>query len=118
MGGDEFALILPTESTAAAEIVARELLADDPANTPPKAASGRQPGQVTASIGLAAFEGHLSAEEMLVRADRAMYNAKASGRDRYALYTDVPSYSTMLSTKPPSTRIAPPVVAEARSEAR
>ena len=91
MGGDEFAVILPTESPEKAAIVARTLL--QTLREHAAGLVGEHPGQVTASIGLAAFEGHLTAEEMFVRADRAMYSAKEAGRDRYAQYTELPVLS-------------------------
>jgi diguanylate cyclase (GGDEF)-like protein len=37
--------------------------------------------KVTASIGLACCSGELSADELIARADRALYRAKANGRD-------------------------------------
>lgn len=44
---------------------------------------------VAASIGVALFsEAEASTEEMLVRADLAMYDAKQGGRDRIAFYTE------------------------------
>lgn len=40
---------------------------------------------ITASIGLALFDASgLSADEMLIRADLAMYDAKTRGRDQWA----------------------------------
>ncbi len=84
MGGDEFAVILPGETVPQGAVVARKLLEGIREQT---AGLGELPrGRVTASIGLAAFEGELTADEILVRADQAMYDAKASGRDRFAWY--------------------------------
>jgi EAL domain-containing protein (putative c-di-GMP-specific phosphodiesterase class I) len=43
---------------------------------------------VTASIGIALLDGDVDAAEAIRRADTAMYRAKQSGRDRYALEAD------------------------------
>ena len=43
-------------------------------------------GRVSTSIGLAGFESGAAADEMLHRADQAMYAAKQSGKDRVAEY--------------------------------
>ena len=94
MGGDEFAVILPTESPEKAAIVARTLLTTLREHAAELV--GQHPGRVTASIGLAAFEGHLTADQMFVRADRAMYSAKEAGKDRYAQYTEIPVLSLAL----------------------
>ena len=83
MGGDEFALILPAESAASAAIVARALL-----ETIRELVTEEHAGQVTASMGLAAFEGDLTADQMFARADRAMYDAKETGKDRVAVYSE------------------------------
>ena len=40
---------------------------------------------VTVSLGLAAWDGHVSPQELLRHADEAMYRAKAEGRNRAAL---------------------------------
>ena len=47
-----------------------------------------QPIRVTASIGMTTFGNReVDGESLLVEADLAMYDAKAAGRDRFALYT-------------------------------
>ena len=84
LGGDEFAVLLPTQTEAEAKAVAEALLA-----TIRKRAtlmSHAHLGRVTASIGVATFsDATPTADEMLVNADRAMYDAKQAGKDRYAL---------------------------------
>jgi diguanylate cyclase (GGDEF)-like protein len=68
-GGEEFALVSPAwPLTAATAVLARVRAAT------PK-------GQ-TCSAGLAVFTGSESAEELVARADAALYEAKAQGRDR------------------------------------
>lgn len=75
-GGDEF-LILATMTTAAgAEALARSLSAD---------MAQREfgaVGKVTLSIGVAEYRAPESLEEWLARADRAIYAAKALGRNQ------------------------------------
>ena len=78
-GGDEFAVLIPHGGLPEAQIVAAALL---------EAIRGAQLGpadfRVTASIGIATFEDHVAATEILAAADLAMYDAKRSGRDRSA----------------------------------
>jgi len=76
-GGEEFVIILPQCDRESAMKVAerlREAIASRPV---PKV------GQVTASIGVATYPtGAKSKEELVEMADRAMYLAKAAGRNR------------------------------------
>jgi GGDEF domain-containing protein len=43
------------------------------------------PGGATVSIGVAAWDGQESADELVARADSALYAAKEGGRDRYVI---------------------------------
>lgn len=76
-GGEEFVVILPQCDRESAIEVA-ERLRESIASTPvPKV------GQVTASIGVATYPtGAKNKEELVEMADRAMYLAKAAGRNR------------------------------------
>ncbi|MGH2899976.1 MAG: GGDEF domain-containing protein, partial [Solirubrobacteraceae bacterium] len=79
IGGDEFAIILPAASlddavAAAERIVASQRVAPVD-GTPPAAVSA----------GIAAIDGELPADEVVRRADRALYDAKRAGGDRYAV---------------------------------
>jgi diguanylate cyclase (GGDEF)-like protein/PAS domain S-box-containing protein len=87
MGGDEFAVLLPKEGATAATEVAQALLERIRQETRPTRGSSR-PGNLTASVGVAAFgdEGTLTGDDVLLRADVAMYEAKAAGRDQVALH--------------------------------
>jgi diguanylate cyclase (GGDEF)-like protein/PAS domain S-box-containing protein len=86
LGGDEFAVLLPHEGEQETQIVAEALLqlVRDEA-MPALIGESRR---VTASIGIARFdEGErLTAEEMMVNADLAMYDAKEAGRDGWSRY--------------------------------
>ena len=79
-GGEEFVLVLPSTSQEGAELTAervRELLE----NADIKDQNGdRVP--VTASFGVATHVGSENLEQVVDRADRAMYLAKSGGRNR------------------------------------
>jgi diguanylate cyclase (GGDEF)-like protein len=86
LGGDEFAILL---TNLADEIdtqrVAEKVLA---ALREPLPLKGRE-HHITASIGIATFPRDAStADELVKKADAAMYAAKAAGRARYALYSE------------------------------
>lgn len=80
-GGDEFALLAPSTSEPAATALAervRSLVAQSSAGGP----------HLTASIGIATFDGAAAAADpasLTAVADRALYDAKKAGRDRYVI---------------------------------
>lgn len=84
IGGDEFVLLLPGLTAAHAhETVAR--FAE--AVRRPFDLDGLADYQASASFGVALYPDHgTTVEDLLRHADTAMYSAKASGRDRIALY--------------------------------
>jgi diguanylate cyclase (GGDEF)-like protein len=69
IGGDEFFVLLPDCPGAEAEQIARRMLAAAP------------PGH-SFSIGIATWHGEEQGYELVHRADRAMYAAKAGGGNR------------------------------------
>jgi diguanylate cyclase (GGDEF)-like protein len=80
-GGDEFTVILPQTSAAGAKVIA-ERLRQRIAATVFLRAHGLEV-KVTASLGIATYPDHGRTEEDLVsRADQAMYAAKAAGKNR------------------------------------
>jgi diguanylate cyclase (GGDEF)-like protein/PAS domain S-box-containing protein len=87
LGGDEFAVLLPRGGREEAEAVAESILASVRAQSVLTTAGRRRP--ITTSIGIALFgeSDGLSAEDVLVNADLAMYDAKEAGRDRAATYS-------------------------------
>jgi len=88
LGGDEFGVLLPTGILAEAETVAQNLLQVVRDLDPLMLASGRR---LTVSIGMAVFgqpSTELSADDVLIEADLAMYEAKEAGKDRYRVAAD------------------------------
>ncbi|HEX5146581.1 MAG TPA: diguanylate cyclase [Conexibacter sp.] len=80
LGGDEFAVILRRVDLPAAREVARDLQAV--AGQQLAAVVGEDHGLVTLSAGLVEIGDGETVDELLGLADRAMYAAKAAGRDR------------------------------------
>ncbi|HEY7816993.1 MAG TPA: diguanylate cyclase, partial [Vicinamibacteria bacterium] len=85
LGGDEFAVLLTKVDEKRALSAAQRLLE---ALVPP-ARLGDYEIVVTASIGICLYPEHgETAEEILQRADKAMYRAKLNGRDGFELFSD------------------------------
>jgi len=86
LGGDEFAVLLENVGTEEEALSAAQRLLE--AMVPP-ARLGDYEIVVTASIGICLFPDHgQTAEEMLQRAEKAMYRAKLNGRDGCELFSD------------------------------
>jgi diguanylate cyclase (GGDEF)-like protein len=85
-GGDEFVVILPQTDKVGAYLAA-ERLRESVEREPFPGAETQPLGKATISIGLAAYPEHgLSDEEILNHADKALYFAKESGRNRSVIY--------------------------------
>ena len=85
LGGDEFAVLLPDAANGEAERLAEAL--GELVRSQDFEFQGRSM-RVTASIGVISLgSGQLTAEEVMVRADLAMYQAKEAGRDRVSGYS-------------------------------
>jgi diguanylate cyclase (GGDEF)-like protein len=83
-GGEEFAIILPQAGLEGASIVAERLRARIESMEVPVI------GHITASFGVATFPLHATSRSTLVvNADRALYQAKHSGRNCVRVATDV-----------------------------
>lgn len=80
-GGEEFLVIAPESDEVAACALAEKL----------RAAMASRPfdgvGAVTISIGVAQWQANESLDELCARADRALYAAKTSGRNRCVRYS-------------------------------
>ena len=82
-GGEEFLVILPETALEDAAGIA-ERLRRDIENL--KITAAKETAlQITASIGAAALLGHETIDQLIARADEAMYNAKSTGRNRVCL---------------------------------
>jgi diguanylate cyclase (GGDEF)-like protein/PAS domain S-box-containing protein len=84
LGGDEFGVLLPSATLSEAEALAARLLGAV-RELDPLVPSGRR---LTVSIGVAEFvepSAEMSADDLLVDSDLAMYAAKAAGKDRYSV---------------------------------
>ena len=81
-GGEEFLILLPNSTVKAASEQA-ERLCEQVRSTP--IISGKHVIHMTISIGIAQYRiGHENWEQLLNRADQALYQAKQNGRDRWA----------------------------------
>lgn len=78
IGGEEFVCILQRSSAQSAEIVAERVRKAVEVGTAGEA--GLPPA--TISVGLAVYDGEVDVEELLYRADKALYVAKREGRNR------------------------------------
>jgi diguanylate cyclase (GGDEF)-like protein len=87
-GGDEFVIILPQTDKVGAYLAAERLRESVEKHVFPGAET--QPGKkLTISIGLATFPEHGQSSEQIVNcADKALYFAKESGRNRTHIYDE------------------------------
>ena len=77
MGGDEFAVLMPETSLTSACAAATRLKQHVEADSKGDVLAG-----VTLSIGVAEYDRGDTLERLLKRADTALYQAKANGRNR------------------------------------
>lgn len=88
IGGDEFALLLPQAAEEEARIVGEKLLEGLRGEA---VAFGRRKRRLTASMGIALIGGSgadLTADDLLVSADLALYDAKEAGRDALRVFAN------------------------------
>lgn len=108
MGGDEFIIVVSgLASPADAELIAAQIVASF--ITPMEIGSHRVP--VSVSIGICTiFDGATDATELLKGADRAMYQAKAQGRNGFQVFTA--DMADAIADKPESLVIRPHLVVD------
>ena len=87
-GGEEFLLVLPEQTPETARVAMERVRSAVEQLAIPHA--GGPAGVVTVSTGLAAYHpgDAVTVEELLERADAALYRAKSAGRNRVAVYED------------------------------
>jgi diguanylate cyclase (GGDEF)-like protein len=78
-GGEEFALILPNTQLINAEMVARAL------TDTVRGHRFKDVGGITVSMGLGEFNDRTNRDDFFRAIDRALYDAKQQGRDRYVI---------------------------------
>lgn len=87
-GGEEFVIIMPAldadEAVAQAELFRQHIAT----RTVRARQSGREIGKITLSLGVTALIADDTAQAIIDRADDALYDAKANGRDRVVCWTE------------------------------
>lgn len=81
-GGEEFAIVLTETPLANARAVAESMRAAIESTKLHKKTTKESLGSITASFGVAEFDGTMSEAELLQIADDALYHAKRNGRNR------------------------------------
>lgn len=81
-GGDEFLVLLPKTSLEEAQTIARRIL-----NTLSEESMRKAGAAVSVSIGIAKKAEERAGSAIIEEADRAMYEAKHAGGNRYCLFT-------------------------------
>jgi diguanylate cyclase len=81
-GGEEFAVVLPNVPLAEAEALAEETRASLAERRFIMRGSGERLSQITVSIGLAELQSSEVADQLVRRADAALYRAKRAGGGR------------------------------------
>jgi diguanylate cyclase (GGDEF)-like protein/PAS domain S-box-containing protein len=79
LGGDEFCFVLSNADTDQAARLAERIR--ERLNTMAFGMNGGAPFTASATFGIAAWQSHMEARELIETADRALYRAKASGRN-------------------------------------
>jgi diguanylate cyclase (GGDEF)-like protein len=88
-GGEEFAVLLPTTDSEGAAIVAERLRVAIESSAV-DSGDGRAPENLTISLGVATLlaSQHTDQQELIRRADEALYRAKNTGRNRVVVWRD------------------------------
>ena len=84
-GGEEFAIILPGTNAHASKAVAENLRKAIEKKEVINRTTGQHLGQITVSLGVAQFYGGESVEDLIRRADVALYNSKNKGRNQVSM---------------------------------
>lgn len=88
-GGEEFVVILPQTSLSGAEVVAESIVKFFAHTKMKTVSTAKTIGAITLSIGVASCQGDESPEQLISKADQALYIAKNTGRNRVATETEL-----------------------------
>lgn len=88
-GGEEFLIILPETSVEGAYAVADKIKAILGKKEWTIKGSGKHIGQIKASMGIAQYQLNETGDQVIKRADEAMYHAKSTGRDRIVIHSEL-----------------------------
>lgn len=83
-GGEEFSIILPETDLTGAVIVGNALRKAIATKDVINRSTGKILGRITMSVGVAEYAGEKTPEELIERADAALYTAKHNGRNQVA----------------------------------
>ena len=83
-GGEEFGIILPETNILAAKVLAEHLRTAVEAKEIVNRATGESMGRITISMGVAELSVNESPDQLVERADEALYTAKKNGRNQVA----------------------------------
>jgi diguanylate cyclase len=83
-GGEEFSIILPDTDLAGAVIVGNALRKAVASKDVINRSTGKILGRITMSVGVAQFNGDKTPDDLIERADSALYIAKHNGRNQVA----------------------------------
>ncbi len=81
-GGEEFSIILPNTTLIGARSVAEQIRKEVSLGVLKEKGSEKSYGKITISIGVAQYRNGESMNDLIERADRALYRAKRKGRNR------------------------------------
>lgn len=81
-GGEEFAIVLPETKLDEAAQLAEQIRRDISSKRIRRTDSGEDVGQITVSFGVAQFSRADTSEDLISRADQALYDAKNGGRNQ------------------------------------
>ena len=88
-GGEEFLILLPETNVEGAYAVSEKIRAILCKKDWTIKDSGKRIGQIKASMGIAQYKLGETQNEVITRADEAMYHAKSTGRDRIVIHSDL-----------------------------
>lgn len=89
-GGEEFAIILPDTDLAGAVIVGNALRKAVASKDVINRSTGKVLGRITMSVGVAEYVADKTVEDIIERADAALYSAKHNGRNQVAAAPSTP----------------------------